>query len=110
MKTNKTGQEDIDYILDNFNFERVKKVMDILDWEWYDAEEGVPSIIELRTCARRLLKEVLSKGIKTKKDTQISTGGFRASYYKEEDLLELEFIVENVDNDILLGERIENKE
>lgn len=107
MKTNKTGQEDIDYILDNFDFEKVKIVMDCLEWYWVSCD-AIPSIGGMRKCVRELLKETLSEGVKNKKDTQISTGGFRASYCREEDLLELEFIVENVDNDILLRERIEN--
>ncbi len=37
--------------------------MDALDWVWWDAEEGVPSIVELISCARNLLKEAFSKGV-----------------------------------------------
>lgn len=104
MKTNKTGQEDIDYILDNFDFERIKIVMDCLEWYWV-SYDTIPSIGEMRKYARELLKEALSKGVENKKDTKISIGGFRASYLRNEDFLSLDFIVEEQDNSILLNER-----
>ena len=51
-------QEDIDYILDNFDFEKVKKVMDALEWKYWDSEEDTVSIYELRRMARSLMKDV----------------------------------------------------
>jgi hypothetical protein len=38
----------VEDILDEFDFEKVKKVMDFLDWKWHAAEDGVPRIGELR--------------------------------------------------------------
>ena len=78
----------IEDILDEFDFEKVKKVMDLLDWTWCDADDGVPRIGELRKKARQLLKEcafkvLLSSEIDT--DYCIATGGFRASAYKYDD-------------------------
>lgn len=108
MKNKKTSQEDIDYILDNFDFEKVKKIMDCLEWHWFSLD-AIPSIGELRKCARGLLQDSLFRGIESKKDVETSTGGFKANYYREEDLLELSFIIEELDNGVLLTERIKNK-
>ena len=63
--------EVIDKILDEFDFERVHKAMVALNWEWYDAENGVPSIAELRKSARRLLTDCVSKGY-----SYLKCGGF----------------------------------
>ena len=35
-------QEDIDYILDNFDFERVKKAMDAMIWSFEHHDDEVP--------------------------------------------------------------------
>lgn len=53
---------DIDYILDHFDFERVHKVMTFLDWKWHDYDEI--SIGDLRQYARKLIKENLSQLIR----------------------------------------------
>ena len=112
MKKNKIDieilKDDIDYILDNFDFERVKIVMDCLEWYWFDLDE-VPSIGHLRKTARELLKEVLTKGIKNNKDFFQSTGGFEVKYFKSDNLLELSFVVEDYSNIDLIEER-EGKE
>lgn len=63
----------IDEILDEFNFEKVHKVMVSLDWKW-NSTDGVPAIADLRRMARSLLQQVVeSKGIHS-----VGTGGFTA--------------------------------
>lgn len=52
--------EEIEDILDNFDFEKVKKVMDALDWNYWDSVDSHITIAELRKMARRLLKEAYS--------------------------------------------------
>lgn len=79
---------DIEDILDEFDFDVVKKTMDFLDWTWFDADEGVPRIGELRKKARRLLSEVAVKVLLSAEivtDHHIATGGFRAAAYKYDD-------------------------
>lgn len=81
---------DIEDILDCFDFERVKKVMDFLDWQWYDV--GVPEIWDLRKKARILLNNVWNS---TKREAEnspdeevryfIATGGFYAEAIKYPD-------------------------
>jgi hypothetical protein len=84
-------QEAIDEIMDWFDFERVVKVMEFLNWKWITAEEGVPSIGEIKKTARRLLKEAI------KKKTSIATGGFKVTYLPKEDFLHLEFVISEFD-------------
>jgi len=64
----------IDEIMDYFNFARVRKTMEALDWIWSSAENGVPSETEIRIVARRLLREVILG-----KYSFVSTGGLTAS-------------------------------
>jgi len=50
--------EEIEDILDNFDFEQVKKTMDALEWKYHDSPDSYITIAELRKMARRLLKDV----------------------------------------------------
>ena len=75
----------IDEVLDNFDFDKVKKAMDALNWIWIGCD-GVPSIYDLRKKSRRLLKEAIKQN-----SYRISTGGFRAGY--SNNVLSLDFIV-----------------
>ena len=80
-------------ILNHFDFNRVKKVMDVLNWKWASScsKNGVPDINEIRKLATRLLIDACVE------KTNISTGGFRAVYDHNGDgdpYVGLEFIVE----------------
>ena len=67
-----TQQELIDEILDQFDFEKVKEVMDALDWKWaMGPEPHVPDIPELRKKARKLLWDLVRSN-----SVMIKTGGF----------------------------------
>ncbi len=79
-------QEQIDEIMDWFDFDKVHETMTKLNWTWRD--EGVPKVQELRAAARRHLREVANNG----DDYWGSAcGGFRAE--RHEDMLRLMFIV-----------------
>jgi hypothetical protein len=67
-------QEQIDEIMDTFDFERVHKVMEYLDWTWGGYPES-PSISVIRIHARERLKDAVKHG-------SSNTGGFVAT--KEE--------------------------
>lgn len=75
----------IDEVLDNFDFDKVKKAMDALNWIWIGCD-GVPAIYDLRKQSRRLLKDAIEKNL-----SLVSTGGFRAGY--NDNILSLDFIV-----------------
>ena len=87
----------IDDIMENFDFERVHKVMDMLEWRWGSAKNGVPSVEELKKEAKRLLVTACSE------KNHISTGGFKAVFEKsigwgcdndDDPYVGLEFILE----------------
>ena len=79
-------QEQIDNIMDNFDFSRVLKTMRALDWEWGSCgTEHEPVETELRREARRLLKNAWDHS------TTFACGGFWA--YFSDGVLSLHFTV-----------------
>ena len=78
-------------ILNHFDFNKVKKIMDVLNWKWASSKNGVPDIDEIIGLATRLLIDACVE------KQNISTGGFRAVYDDNGDgdpYVGLEFIVE----------------
>ena len=78
-------------ILNHFDFNKVKKIMDVLNWKWVLSKNGVPDIDEIIGLATRLLIDACVE------KQNISTGGFRAVYDDIGDgdpYVGLEFIVE----------------
>ena len=79
--------DEIDYILDTFNFERVHVAMTALDWKWSKQNiqaSAVPTIARLKLTAKHLLS------VAYKEETAIASGGFLAKYHppiKDSDLL-----------------------
>mgnify|MGYP000430049192 CR=1 FL=1 len=67
----------IEYILNNFDFDKVLKTMTFLDWKWHSVDlPSVPSIIQMKETARCLLSDLSNHD---DKDTwMIGTGGFTA--------------------------------
>ena len=83
-----TQQELIDEILDQFDFQTVKEVMDAVDWKWtIGTESRVPDIPELRKKARELLWSLIRS-----KDRMIKTGGLVVEK-DDDETLELRFEV-----------------
>jgi hypothetical protein len=77
-------RDTIEDILDNFDFDKVKKTMDALHWLWYDTI-GVPEIADLRKHARSLLTQVGDKVTQNKEmqaEAITGSGGFRAAAYR----------------------------
>lgn len=64
-------QEQMDEIMDSFEFDKVLSVMQHLNWEWKDA--GVPDEYEIRQSARRTMKSAIEC------NGQSATGGFTAA-------------------------------
>lgn len=91
MKTKAEWQPDIDACLDNFDFEKTRNGMVGMKWEWSGSldEFKIPTIAEMRNCARRLLD-----GAATIESGYLSTGGFVAK--REGEYLSLAFIVDEV--------------
>jgi hypothetical protein len=75
--------DEIDYILETFNFDRVHVAMTALDWKWHDPL-AVPTIARLKQRAKFLLDSAYKEHI------TIATGGLQAVYHppiKDSDLL-----------------------
>ena len=66
-------QEEIDNIMDTFDFNRVAEIMEAVDWKWGmpAGGSGVPDEVELRQTARGLLKGLRENRV-------AATGGFTA--------------------------------
>lgn len=97
----------IDGILENFDFDKVKKVMDFLDWTWATLPEpnSVPTHYQLINSARKKLEEVYDKSMEKKDDSYYYSGGLKAfaEYNKEigkVDYLQLDFILTTWDEQI----------
>lgn len=73
-------QEQIDEIMDTFDFEEVHAWMTHSNWEWgnMDGQARVPDIWEIRQSARERLKQAARTGYSC-------TGGFTAELTEDED-------------------------
>lgn len=102
--TNQDLQKQINEIVSCFNFEKVYKVMNFLEWTWWSSstETKVPSIGELVLQAQRSLEEAAYNLLYTSsKDYCVSTGGFHVQGYCCDDgyiVLDLKFVVAEWDN------------
>jgi len=73
---------EISYILENFEFDKVKKVMDFLDWQWtHNGVSEVPSIGKLVMSAKELLEieSLRAEELPLGEAAITQTGGFRVS-------------------------------
>ena len=93
-------------IVENFDWEKVNKVMKCLNWRWAfsKTENQIPSIGELVLQGIRLLEEVNHSTLMDKSNHYRGTGGFEAKgiYLNESDevILELSFTIESWESDI----------
>ena len=95
-------------ILDHFDFANVYKVMQFLEWKWFDAASadgsGVPELHEIRKKARYLLRQAANKLLLEKElpEFTVATGGLKATAYRDSNAdtiyFQLEFVVEDWSN------------
>lgn len=83
-------EQQIDEIMNWFDFDRVHRTMVALNWKWADCETGVPEVGHIRERALALLREVVEQG-DGHQQYYIETGGFRAE--RVDGLLKLSFSV-----------------
>jgi hypothetical protein len=91
--------EIIEDILDEFDFDKVHKVMEFLEWTWYkdgvQSPPEVPTKGELRKKARYLMNTCIEH-----EECSTGTGGFhvRKSTYDGVPYYELQFVVTSWNN------------
>lgn len=89
-----TLDEQITEIMDTFDFALMHRVMEFMGWRWAGVDEVtgaglfLPAEADLRTLARRMLREVAAHD----GDNTRSTGGFAAT--KRHGFLSLSFVAE----------------
>jgi hypothetical protein len=69
--------EQIEDLLDEFNFDKVKKVMNCLEWKYHGSAYDEISIGELRRMARYLLEDAYHAS--PSPEYMIGSGGFEAA-------------------------------
>ena len=74
----KTLEQHIEEVMDWFDFEKVHRVMTMLDWKWANTG-GVPEIPDLRKRVRDLMRSLWNS-----EDVCHGTGGFMVRLYREE--------------------------
>jgi hypothetical protein len=86
--------------LDEFDFDRVHKIMMHLNWTYSDSKD-VPTVEYLRKQARKYLVLVATEALQTNTEYIASTGGFRYEAKLYEDgffWLRMAFEIESWDN------------
>lgn len=69
----------INRCVDYTDFNKVARVMEFLDWKWFDV--GVPLEGQLRQKARELATRAYEGGEETQEEYVTGTGGIFASYH-----------------------------
>jgi hypothetical protein len=82
----------IDDIMNHFDFTRVHKTMEVLDWGW--CSDAPPDVDEMRDTSKRLLCDSVKDALKDGKYHFQGTGGFDVEIYPERGVLKLRFVVE----------------
>lgn len=97
-------KNDIQEIIDNFDWVKVVETMSALNWKWA-GQASVPNIHQLQVTAESLLASAalaVIKNTKKKASVVIGTGGFEAQAQKFKDsdkiYLSLKFIVSDWSN------------
>lgn len=95
----KNIQDDIDNIMDNFDFRKVHEVMTMLNWKWGLSPE-VPTESEIRANARRKMKRAVEETQRLKlNEYSCESGGLRVDVTVDNDIfISLSFVLTSWDN------------
>lgn len=112
MKKRLTQEEQhekmINDIIDNFKFEKCRKVMQFLGWTWGMADARVPDIEQMKKTSKYLLQSAIEgcmadQSCKPGVTYLSATGGFKAeaikTKYNHLEFLKLEFVLTEWDTD-----------
>lgn len=73
----------IDELIANFDWDKVKKIMEKLDWTWWGSEE-TPTYEEMQKCVRDLYSSIKDR-VEKNEYAFAATGGFKLTFNPEED-------------------------
>ena len=93
------NQDAITEVLDQFDFDKVHKVMEFLAWTWASSE-GVPKVSSLILTAIDLLNQAIEAADLRQEPVSIGTGGFKAEaeFHEGKLYLSLAFYVDEASN------------
>jgi hypothetical protein len=86
-RTTKRLKAEKRYILEHFDFEKVRKVMHVLDWKYFDTDVP-PSVERLKKSASEVMDLLIDP---TTNYDSVGSGGFRARLRSEPPYLQLVF-------------------
>jgi hypothetical protein len=78
--------EKFDMIMDQFDFEKVHKVMELLNWTW--GSKDIPNYVQLETMCYNLFEDLISYNARS----CVGSGGFEVEIFKD-DSIELRFVL-----------------
>jgi hypothetical protein len=99
MSLTKEQQDSVNRIMRQFDFNKVMKVMTMLNWQWVN--RGIPEMSDVQGVARGLLEGLFNKmGDDGDYVMETATGGFRAYRIELEDYvgIGLRFELETVED------------
>jgi len=78
-------EDPIECIMGNFDFEKVRMVMECLEWSYFDTN-GIPTIPKLKDTALRMLKTCKNGLLNNPGEDKYcaGTGGFEATAYRKD--------------------------
>jgi hypothetical protein len=102
-----TKEKIVENILENFDFDKCRTVMDSLNWEWFNT--GVPTVDDLKKSAVERIESAIN-GLLDKENRLSSTdyyfsssGGFKATAWKNRyghlESINLEFVLTDWSSD-----------
>jgi hypothetical protein len=72
-------------LIDRFDFDKVSKTMAALDWDWFD---GRPTVSRMKDTVAQIGDVAIDEYMKYNEDTFVATGGFKVSIRKGKMLVE----------------------
>lgn len=75
--------EMLDELIENFEWDKVRRIMEELDWTWW-GNENSPTIEEMKECVRNLYSSIENR-IEKNEYCFCATGGFKLTFNPDED-------------------------
>lgn len=91
-------RKNYEFAVSNFEFWKIKVVMNALDWKWGFSEMRTPSVDEMEETVGELFESVLSQLKDGQEEGNCSSGGFKVIVYPN-NLVVVQFIAEDSDSE-----------